>query len=77
MVKLIFKLGTDQVIEMLQNLDAGAKIEIVKSLEDDVWGKRLDNLIKRLTQRAKGRVSLRQIIREVDEVRGKNYADRS
>jgi|GEM_PF-2371851 len=76
MPELVLELKENQIIEMVKRLKDAEKRKILEFLEDITWGKRFEELIRRLRRKAKGRLSLREITKEVEEVRMKRYESR-
>lgn len=76
MPDVILKLKPAQMEEMIKSLDNEEKLRILKQLEDALWGYRLKTLISSLRKKARGRLSMREITREVEIVRKKMHESR-
>lgn len=77
MPELILKLNQEQIIEMIDSLKEKEKFSILKFLEEATWGKRFGELSAKLKKQAKGKISSKEILKEVELVRKKRYESRS
>lgn len=76
MPDVILKLKPAQMEEMIKSLDDEEKLRILKQLEDALWGYRLRTLIGSLRKKARGKLSMREITKEVEIVRKQMHESR-
>ena len=68
-------LSANQLYALVEHVNPEEQMELVRRLDELVWGKRLDALLRRLDERLEERpISEAEILREVEAVREANYA---
>lgn len=72
--KITLELDTSTVERLVERMPTEAKIRLVRKLERETWGKRIDKLLKRIDQRRKKYpISQKEISEEIEAVRRQIY----
>jgi hypothetical protein len=75
--KITLELNPNQVEELVEKLPLEEKIRLVRRLERETWGKRIDKLFKKIDQRRRRYpISNKEIAQEIEIVRRKIYGSR-
>lgn len=73
----MIKMSSEQIEQLAVKLPWREKIRLVRKLEQDIWGKRMDQLLKRIDERRKKHpISSQEIKSEIDSVRWELYGPR-
>ena len=76
--KISMEVSANQLETLVEQLPLNDKIRMVRKLERQTWGKRLDNLFKQVTaNRKKAKLSSKEIWDEVKQARQEFYDRRS
>ncbi len=76
--KVVLEFTPTQVEELVEKLSVEDKIHLVRKLERETWGKRIDNLFRKIDQRRKRHpISDKEIAQEIEIVRRQIYGPRS
>lgn len=76
--KVVLEFTPTQVEELVEKLSSEDKIRLVRRLERETWGKRIDRLFKKIDRRRKRYpISDKEIREEIEKVRRQIYGPRS
>ena len=72
---LTIHLSPDQLYDLVNQMKAEERMELIRRLDESVWGERFDALLRKIDERLKEHpISEAEIRREVEVVREENYA---
>ncbi len=75
--KAALELNITKVERLVEKLPVKEKIRLVRKLEQETWGKRMDQLLRRIDKRRKRYpISEKEIRQEIEIVRKKLHAQR-
>ena len=75
--KIAMEVSATQLEALVEQLPISDKIRLVRKLERQTWGKRLNNLFKEVAaNRRKNKISSKEIWNEVKQARQKFYGRR-
>jgi hypothetical protein len=76
--KIVLELNPTQIEKLVEKLSSEDKIRLVRKLERQTWGQRIDGLFKKIDQRRKKYpVSNKEIKQEIATIRSQIYGQSS
>ena len=77
MSKVTLDLDVKEAKEMIKQMPLDDKVELVRILQKETWGRRIDGILKNIDRRrAKSKISSKEISQEIEKARKEFYAPR-